>query len=363
MSQLAALLMMYLHDEEDVFWAIDRLMSADRYAMHGFFIPGFPKLTRFSRHHDKILQKFLRSVAKHFKKFDIDSTLYTLKWFFQCFLDRVPFSLTLRLWDCFMLDGEVILTGMSYTLLKLHKSKYLCPDSFLMSFFNDLFSFRSHDVFVAEKVIRKGMEELLEFLQVDLEKDFGYHDDDAINALAQSIAELRKYKMDLPLDAPSESEKPIRPFGILLQADNVSLYTMTDNQSTVGSIVIRPDGTSAVDNALTSSEEDLAHETEVGAERQRMQHSEAASIDKQTMTLSAKEICDDIKFIDSATNALNTPDVELENLVLLDREQETASRNEISEIVRMVEEMEREQFGTQTNGSTSNGEHFGTDTK
>ena len=30
------------------------------------------------------------------KKYDIDSTLYTLKWFFQCFLDRVPFSLTLR---------------------------------------------------------------------------------------------------------------------------------------------------------------------------------------------------------------------------------------------------------------------------
>lgn len=123
MSQLTGLLMMYLHDEEDVFWALDRLMSHDRYAMHGFFIPGFPKLTRFSRHHDQVLKRFLPRVFKHFKKFDIDSTLYTLKWFFQCFLDRVPFSLTLRLWDCFMLDGEVILTGMSYTLLKLHKSE------------------------------------------------------------------------------------------------------------------------------------------------------------------------------------------------------------------------------------------------
>lgn len=129
---------MYLHDEEDVFWAMDRLMSDDRYAMHGFFIPGFPKLTRFSRHHDKVLNRFLPRVAKHFKKFDIDSTLYTLKWFFQCFLDRVPFSLTLRLWDCFMVDGEVILTGMSYTLLKLHKSKccfYYSQTCFLTIFF------------------------------------------------------------------------------------------------------------------------------------------------------------------------------------------------------------------------------------
>lgn len=127
MSQLAGLLMMYLHDEEDVFWAMDRLMSDDRYAMHGFFIPGFPKLRRFSSHHDQVLKRFLPRVFKHFKKFDIDSTLYTLKWFFQCFLDRVPFSLTLRLWDCFMLDGEVILTGMSYTLLKLHKRRRLLP--------------------------------------------------------------------------------------------------------------------------------------------------------------------------------------------------------------------------------------------
>lgn len=30
-----------------------------------------------------------------------------------------------RLWDVFLLDGEIILTGMSYTLLKLHKSRDL----------------------------------------------------------------------------------------------------------------------------------------------------------------------------------------------------------------------------------------------
>ncbi|KPM08566.1 RAB GTPase-activating protein-like protein 3 [Sarcoptes scabiei] len=73
------------------------------------------------------------------QKFDIDSTLYTLKWFFQCFLDRVPFSLTLRLWDVFLLDGEIILTGMSYTLLKLHKSNYLVHQIILFS--SKLFQF------------------------------------------------------------------------------------------------------------------------------------------------------------------------------------------------------------------------------
>jgi hypothetical protein len=40
-------------------------------------------------------------------------------------------------------------------------------------------------------LLRKSMEQLIEFLQIELEKDFGYHDDQAINALQQSIQELR----------------------------------------------------------------------------------------------------------------------------------------------------------------------------
>lgn len=40
-------------------------------------------------------------------------------------------------------------------------------------------------------ILRKPMEETIEFLQVELEKDFGYHDDSAIQALQQSIQDLR----------------------------------------------------------------------------------------------------------------------------------------------------------------------------
>lgn len=218
MSQIAALLLMYM-DEEDAFWSISSLMSNDRHAMHGFFIPGFPKLIRFAKHHDKIIQKFLPKVWKHFKKFDIDSTLYTLKWFFQCFLDRVPFSLTLRLWDVFLLDGEVILTGMSYTLLKLHK----------------------------RSILRKPMEETIEFLQVELEKDFGYHDDSAIQALQQSIQDLRKYKM-LNAERPSESELPSRPFGMLL----FEKASLNDDASIAGSVKLRVNDASSVATSRTS---------------------------------------------------------------------------------------------------------------
>lgn len=186
MSQIAALLLMYMN-EEDSFWSLSTLMSSDKHAMHGFFIPGFPKLRRFSAHHDTIIKKKLPKIYKHFKQFGIDSTLYTLKWFFQCFLDKVPFTLTLRLWDNFIYYGEIILTSMSYTLLRLHK----------------------------KTILKKNLEELINFLQVDLEKDFGYEDDVVIEALFKSIKELKGQKLDTPHDEPSIDELPSKPFGYL----------------------------------------------------------------------------------------------------------------------------------------------------
>lgn len=185
MSQIAALLLMYM-DEEDSFWSLSTLMSCDKYAMHGFFIPGFPKLVRFSNHHDLIIKKLLPRVYKRFKEYQIDSTLYTLKWFFQCFLDKVPFTLTLRLWDNFIYYGEIILTSMSYTLLRLHK----------------------------KTILKKNSDDLIRFLQDGLEKDFGYDDDEVIQALFKSIRELKRQKLERPAVEPSVDELPSKPFGI-----------------------------------------------------------------------------------------------------------------------------------------------------
>lgn len=36
---------------------------------------------------------------------------------------QTPFTLTLRIWDIYILEGERLLPAMSYTILKLHKSK------------------------------------------------------------------------------------------------------------------------------------------------------------------------------------------------------------------------------------------------
>uniref|UniRef100_A0A3Q2QIS5 USP6 N-terminal-like protein n=1 Tax=Fundulus heteroclitus TaxID=8078 RepID=A0A3Q2QIS5_FUNHE len=185
MSQITALLLIYMN-EEDAFWALVKLLSGQKHAMHGFFVPGFPKLMRFQEHHDRILKKTMPKLKQHLDNQEVFTSLYTMKWFFQCFLDRTPFTLTLRIWDIYILEGERVLPAMSYTILKLHK----------------------------KHLMKLSMEELVEFLQATLAKDFFYEDDFVIEQLQASMTELRRAKLELP--APGNDEEfPKKPLGQL----------------------------------------------------------------------------------------------------------------------------------------------------
>ncbi|XP_063998730.1 USP6 N-terminal-like protein isoform X1 [Pogoniulus pusillus] len=184
MSQITALLLMYMN-EEDAFWALVKLLSGPKHAMHGFFIPGFPKLLRFQEHHDKILKKFLSKLKQHLDSQDMSTSFYTTKWFFQCFLDRTPFTLSLRIWDIYILEGERILTAMSYTILKLHRKH-------LMKLQNG----RTCRISCRRSFSQR----------------FIYEDDFVIDQLQNSVSELKRAKLDLPA-AGKEDEFPKKPLG------------------------------------------------------------------------------------------------------------------------------------------------------
>ncbi|XP_044281810.1 USP6 N-terminal-like protein isoform X1 [Varanus komodoensis] len=193
MSQIAAILLMYLN-EEDAFWALAQLLTNQRHAMHGFFIPGFPKLQRFQAHHEAILSKLFPKLKKHMDKEQMSTGIYTTKWFLQCFIDRTPFTLTLRLWDIYILEGERVLTAMAYTILKLHK----------------------------KRLLKMSLEDLREFLQEKTAASLQFEDDIVIEQLQASMAELRKMKFDLPPPAKSE-EFPKKPLGLELSLNLVSV--------------------------------------------------------------------------------------------------------------------------------------------
>ncbi|KAM7015967.1 USP6 N-terminal-like protein [Tautogolabrus adspersus] len=183
MSEIAALLLMYMN-EEDAFWALSQLLTNQRHGMHGLFVPGFPKLHRFQAHHDQIISKLIPKLKKHLDREQMSAGIYCTKWFLQCFIDRTPFTLTLRLWDIFILEGERLLTAMSYTILKIHK----------------------------KRLLKMSLEELREFLQERIAQSFFYSDDVIIEELQASMTELRKMKLDLPPPGKPE-ELPRKPLG------------------------------------------------------------------------------------------------------------------------------------------------------
>ncbi|KAG5846024.1 hypothetical protein ANANG_G00145340 [Anguilla anguilla] len=204
MSQITALLLIYMN-EEDAFWALVKLLSGQKHSMHGFFVPGFPKLMRFQEHHDRILKKMMPKLKQHLDSQEVFTSLYTMKWFFQCFLDRTPFTLTLRIWDIYILEGERVLTAMSYTVLKLHK----------------------------KHLLKLSMEDLVDFLQVALAKDFFFDDDFVIEQLQNSMSELRRSKLELP--APGkEDELPKKPLGQLPPEPATTTATTTANHMVNG---------------------------------------------------------------------------------------------------------------------------------
>jgi len=190
MSQIAALLLMFM-GEEEAFWALHSLLYGKQHSMHGFFIPGFPKLMRFQQHHDNLIGKMMPKLKKHLDKQEIYSSLYTMKWFFQCFLDRTPFPLTLRLWDIYILEGERILTAMSYTTLKLHKAA----------------------------IKKMEMEGIVNFLQEKLQRDFLYDHDVTIESLKSCMSELRRNGMDRPPSPTNQDEDPKKEFGASLDVE------------------------------------------------------------------------------------------------------------------------------------------------
>ncbi|XP_049741025.1 USP6 N-terminal-like protein isoform X5 [Elephas maximus indicus] len=205
MSQITALLLMYMN-EEDAFWALVKLLSGPKHAMHGFFVQGFPKLLRFQEHHEKILNKFLSKLKQHLDSQEIYTSFYTMKWFFQCFLDRIPFTLNLRIWDIYIFEGDRVLTAMSYTILKLHK----------------------------KHLMKLSMEELVEFLQETLAKDFLFEDDFVIEQLQISMAELKRAKLDLP-EPGKEDEYPKKPLGQLPpETQPAGVNHLSNGQRSVG---------------------------------------------------------------------------------------------------------------------------------
>ncbi|KAL5106510.1 USP6 N-terminal-like protein [Taenia crassiceps] len=184
MSDIAGMLLIYIMDEEEAFWALAQLLDGPHHKMHCLFVRDFPGLRRYFAHHDRVLRTHLRKVSKHFRREHVDCCTYAFKWYMQCFLGRLPISLTLRIWDIYLLEGEKAMVAMAYNILKMHK----------------------------QRLLRMDQMQILTFLQDEIVRDFGFDDDDVIDSLKDCLEELRRTNMDTPPPLTADL-LPTKPMG------------------------------------------------------------------------------------------------------------------------------------------------------
>jgi len=123
MSQIAALFLIVFEHEESAFWALCSLMTEPPWTQKGMFLPGFPKLSEFVGYWEEILLRQLPKVFSHLENESLISQIYLTKWFLQNFLDRLPFRIAIRLWDCFILDGDGVILATTLVLFRLNQTR------------------------------------------------------------------------------------------------------------------------------------------------------------------------------------------------------------------------------------------------
>ena len=67
------------------------------------------------------MESKLPCLAAYLKHHDIDLSLFSFNWFMTIFIDCLPISAVIRLWDLFLLEGHKTLLRFSLSLVKLHE--------------------------------------------------------------------------------------------------------------------------------------------------------------------------------------------------------------------------------------------------
>ncbi|KAK5964579.1 Rab-GTPase-TBC domain and Pleckstrin domain and Pleckstrin domain-containing protein [Trichostrongylus colubriformis] len=73
----------------------------------------------------ELLEEHFPLIAAHLNSLDIDLATITLNWFLALFFDAVPFNTLLRIWDCFLLEGPMVLFRFALALLGLNQDEIL----------------------------------------------------------------------------------------------------------------------------------------------------------------------------------------------------------------------------------------------
>ena len=115
MGFICGLFLIYM-DEESSFYMFHSLMK--KYKLEGIYFPNFPDLKKMLYVFLNLQKKFLPNIYNVLKKNEIMPTMYSSDWFMCIFSNDLPFNITVRIFDIFLLEGIEIIYKISLAVLK-----------------------------------------------------------------------------------------------------------------------------------------------------------------------------------------------------------------------------------------------------
>jgi len=112
--------------QEDAFWLLVTLMHD--YGMEGLYRPGLPRFRLVSFQFERLFERSLPKLARHFESECVFSSMYASQWFITVFSYSLPFDVVVRVWDIFIAEGWKIVFRVALGLLRMGQKELLKRD-------------------------------------------------------------------------------------------------------------------------------------------------------------------------------------------------------------------------------------------
>lgn len=122
MSFLGAVLLLYL-DTPDAFACFVNMLHQSCF-LH-FFRMKMPEVRIYMRVHERLLGEALPELATHLRNEQVEPEMYLVNWVMALYLRALPLEHATRIWDAYMLDGDVVIFRAALGILKLLSPRLL----------------------------------------------------------------------------------------------------------------------------------------------------------------------------------------------------------------------------------------------
>jgi len=125
MGFIAILFLMYM-PEDDAFWLLVAVMSDEgKYKLRGNFSRDLRLTKQRCFQVNKLLERHLPRLSKHFYEESVSPFLYSSKWFMTIFTYNFPFAAVVRIWDVYLNEGTKIIFRVGLQCLKNDEERFL----------------------------------------------------------------------------------------------------------------------------------------------------------------------------------------------------------------------------------------------